>query len=509
MRKGISGSLAEIGTLLDIGIALSAEKEHDRVLEMIVTEARRVTGADAGTLYLCEESQLTFKIVQNETLKVFLGGQGEPVVNFPPVPMRLENVSAYAALKAECVNIADVYEAKEFDFSGPKRYDNMTGYRTKSMLVVPLKNHESEVIAVLQLINATDEQGEVIPFAPELEKVVSSLASQAAISLTNRGLLDSIQQLFHSFVEVMATAIDAQTPYNAHHTRRVAFLAEELGRAINKADRGIFADMVFDEERLEQLVMSAWLHDIGKIATPLSVMNKATRLGDRRELVLLRMDYIAALLRQEYFEKKMASLGKGDRFADEQLEAWWSETWRHWENVYELILYADNPSNRITDDKIAELRKVQLSEYIDREGKRQPWLTAAELEALCVIKGTLTNSERIQMEEHVQVTKRMLEKLPFPRKLEDVPIWASMHHEHLDGKGYPLGLAGESIPLEARILALVDVFDALTASDRPYKKAMPVDEALRIVGFMVKDGKLDGALLQIFQEQKVWEKVHP
>ncbi|WP_341479128.1 HD domain-containing phosphohydrolase [Heliobacterium chlorum] len=508
MRKEISGSLAEIGTLLDIGIALSAEKEHDRVLEMIVTEARRVTGADAGTLYLCEESQLTFKIVQNETLKVFLGGQGEPVVNFPPVPMRLENVSAYAAMNAECVNISDVYEAKEFDFSGPKRYDNMTGYRTKSMLVVPLKNHESEVIAVLQLINATDEKGEIIPFAPELEKVVSCLASQAAISLTNRGLLDSIRQLFHSFVEVMATAIDAQTPYNAHHTRRVALLAEELGNAINKTDRGILAEVSFNEERLEQLVMSAWLHDIGKIATPLSVMNKATRLGDLRELVLLRMDYIAALLKQEYLEKKMVSIDRGDA-NDDDIEAWWRETWGVWESSQQLILYADNPSNRITDEMIAELRKIQRIEYIDREGKRQPWLTAAEVEALCVIKGTLTNSERIQMEEHVQVTKRMLEKLPFPRKLEDVPIWASMHHEHLDGKGYPLGLAGNSIPVEARILALVDVFDALTASDRPYKKAMSVDEALRILGFMVKDGKLDGALLQIFQEQKVWEKVHP
>ncbi|MBM7868227.1 HD domain-containing protein [Heliobacterium gestii] len=506
MSTRLIHTLEEVGALLDIGIALSAEKDHDCLLDRIVTEARRITSADAGTLYLCEGDQLVFKIIHNETMNVFAGGKGEPVT-LPPVPMRPENVSAYTALKREVVNIADVYQAEGFDFSGPKRYDQMTGYRTGSMLVLPLENHESDIIGVLQLINAKDSEGKVIPFAPYLEKVVTSLASQAAISMTNRRLLEDIEQLFNSFVEVMATAIDAQTPYNANHTRRVAQLAGALARAINETKEGPWATELFDEQRLKQLIMSAWLHDIGKITTPLAVMNKATRLGDRREIVLLRLDSIASALRRDYLEAKLVALEKGVPAEQERVEAEWNDAWAEWQRIREMIVAADDPAGRITPEIVQVLQSLSERTYVDAEGKRQTWLTAAEVEALSVFRGTLTEEERRQMEGHVEVTERLLAKVPFPPKMANVPRWAAMHHEHLDGKGYPQRLSGDAIPVEARILSLVDVYDALTASDRPYKKAMPVEDALRILGFMVKDGKLDEGLFRIFCDQRVWEMI--
>ncbi|MZP29362.1 HD domain-containing protein [Heliobacterium undosum] len=506
MSTGLINTLEEVGALLDIGIALSAEKDHDRLLDRIVTEARRITSADAGTLYLCESEKLVFKIIHNEIMKVFLGGNGEPV-NLPPVPLRQENVSAFTALKRKVVNISDVYQAEGFDFSGPKRYDQMTGYRTTSMLVVPLENHESDVIGVLQLINAKDSEGKVIPFAPYLEKVVTSLASQAAISMTNRQLLEDIEQLFNSFVEVMATAIDAQTPYNANHTRRVAQLAGALARAVDATNEGPWAKEYFDEQRLNHLVMSAWLHDIGKITTPLSVMNKATRLGDRQEMVLLRLESIASALRRDYLEAKLAAREKGSLVEAERVEAEWAEAWADWQRIRDLIINADNPSGRITPEIVRELEALMERTYLDAAGNRHTWLTAAEVEALSVVRGTLTEEERRQMEGHVEVTERLLSKVPFPPKMADVPRWAAMHHEHLDGKGYPQRMSGDDIPIEARILSIVDVYDALTAADRPYKKAMPVEDALRILGFMVKDGKLDEGLYRIFCDQKVWEKI--
>ncbi|HNX93130.1 MAG TPA: GAF domain-containing protein, partial [Syntrophomonas sp.] len=244
MKNFNADILHQVEDILNIGIALSMEKDHNRLLEMIVSEARRITNADAGTLYLRDGDFLVFKITQNETLHSFQGGSDDPI-NLPPVPMRMENVSSYVALRNESVNIPDVYAAEGFDFSGPKNYDKITGYRTVSMLVIPLENHEGDVIGVLQLINALDENRHPIPFSPEYEKVISSLASQAAISLTNQQLIGEIEQLFNSFVEVMAAAIDSRTPYNANHTRRVALLSGALASVIDAEKDGCWAEVRF------------------------------------------------------------------------------------------------------------------------------------------------------------------------------------------------------------------------------------------------------------------------
>ncbi|MDD3270161.1 MAG: GAF domain-containing protein [Syntrophomonadaceae bacterium] len=509
MRTYTPEILAQVDDIINIGIALSAEKDKNLLLEMIVTEARRITNADGGTLFLCESDALSYKIMQNESMNTHLGGRGEKIT-FPPVPLRMENVSAYAAITHKSVNIPNVYQVEEFDFSGPKKFDESTGYRTLSMLVIPLENHEDEVIGVLQLINARNENKDLIPFAPHFENVISSLASQAAIAISNMQLIADIENLFNSFVQVMATAIDSRTPYNANHTRRVALLAGELARAINQQKEGRWAEVFFTEDQVAQLVMAGWLHDIGKIATPLEVMNKSTRIERQLELVLQRFDYILAALTAQYLSRKLAiidSSAAGTVERLQELEEWWEKEQTYVKEAREFIIKVDNPGTFVNAEIVARLQEIAGRTYVDSAGEKLPWLRSEELVALSVAKGTLTEAERQVMEDHVVITGRMLEKIPFTKKLKDVPFFASIHHEHLDGKGYPLHLAGDEIPIEGRILALVDVFDALTASDRPYKKAMPLEQALKILGFMVKDGELDGELYQVLAEAKIWENV--
>ena len=502
MRGTITSELShQVGELLNVGIALSAEKDHNRLLEMILSEARRLSGADAGTLYLLEETNLVFRIIQNDTLGIRQGGQGE-VIDLPPVPLAKENVSAYVAMTRELVNIDDVYVSQLFDFTGPQRYDAMTGYRTQSMLVLPLIDHEDDVIGVLQLINAKDSSGRIIPFASHLIKVVASLASQAAIALTNMYFIHDIEELFNSFVQVMATAVDAQTPYNANHTRRVAQLAEALALAVNHwQGEGYWGEQSFDRDRMTQLIMAAWLHDIGKITTPLEVMNKATRLDKRAKEVAARLELAKANARAAYFRELFLAKGGAER---QKVKDRFCQRFLQLAHIGEDIARADNPSTFIDAEFARSLTAIAGTNTACGHRTGTPILLPDELEELTIPRGTLTAKERQIIEDHVVMTQRMLEKMPFIKKLRDVPRFAAMHHELLDGRGYPLGLSNGDIPAEARILALVDVYEALTAMDRPYKKPMPPAKALQILRGMAAEGKLDGELLAIFESSQAW-----
>ncbi|MGE5416009.1 MAG: HD domain-containing phosphohydrolase [Acidobacteriota bacterium] len=496
--------LEQVDDLLNVGIALSAQKDYNGLLELILTEARRIPGADAGTLYIRKPEHLEFRIIQNESLGLFQGGRGEPV-NLPPVPLSMSNVSSFVALTGQSVNIPDVYEVDGFDFSGPKQYDKMTGYRTKSMLVLPLRNNEAEIIGVLQLINARSDNGEVVSFAPHFEKVISSLASQAAVALTNVQYLADIQNLFNCFVQVMATAIDARSPYNANHTRRVAKLTEKMAKAINVEKDGYWGSQCFGQDRTAQLVMAAWLHDIGKITIPLEVMDKTSRLEQRIDLVLQRFDYIEARNKANCLEE-MASLEGDNRLERiKEIQNRLDEVTKRVNYARELVSRANQSATFVTPEMASQLQAIAEWKYLNDAGQELPWLTEDELAALSIQKGTLTDSERRMMESHVEVTRRLLDLIPFTNKLKQVPYFASIHHEHMDGKGYPHGLKGEEIPAEGRILALIDIFDALTASDRPYRKAMPLDAALRVLKSMVQEGKIDGDLFELFCRSKVWE----
>jgi HD-GYP domain-containing protein (c-di-GMP phosphodiesterase class II) len=500
-------SALQLENLLTIGIALSSEKDHNKLLEMIISEARRITNADAGTLYLVEDKHLKIKIIHNLSMNTFLGGKGEDV-NLPPVPISPDYVSGYAALTGKSVNIPDVYQAKGFDFSGPQKYDQMTGYRTTSMLVIPLKNHLEEVIGVLQLINALEpESNKAIPFEPGYETVIEALASLAAIALTNMQLIQEIETLFESFVQVMVTAIDAQTPYNATHTQKVNRLCQLLAEEINRAASGAFAEIFISPDQVKQLTMAGWLHDIGKIATPLEVMNKATRLDTCLPLVLQRLDYALEQEKNNALRRQLELWQAGQPEEAQKVEQEHQERLGRLQAARELVMKADNPATFIDENLRRELESVAKILYQTFEGKEANLLSEGELTCLTIPKGTLTDEERQIMEDHVLVTGKMLAKIPFTKKLARVPELARMHHEHLDGKGYPRRLSGDQIPLEARIIAIADIFDALTASDRPYKKGMPAEKALEIMGFMVKEGKLDGQLMDLFIDKQVWGKL--
>lgn len=487
--------------LLDIGIALSAEKNHKVLLERILSEARRITQCDAGTLYLAAGKQLEFRIIQNDTLKIFRGGRGEAIA-LPPVDMTDSTVAGYCALHKKVLNIADVYEMElaGIDFSGPRRYDSITGYRTKSMLVVPLEDIEGAVIGVLQLLNAKDEQGEVIPFAGYMEQVVRSVASQAAVAINNMRYLEEIDTMLHSFVRVISAAIDERSPYNANHTRNVARLTEKFARYMK--EQGMAPDL--SDEVIEQLVMAAWLHDIGKIAVPLEIMDKPTRLGEHYELVKYRILAIHEQRKEQVVRRSM----KSDQLqTDEGIAAFWQEIAdieTEMNSVLDLLALANNPETLVSEMMQNRIQELAQRTWKSPDGLESPWLLPTEVEALKVSRGTLTCQERQTMENHVTITQKMLKQIPFGGKYSPVPDWACAHHELLDGSGYPHKLMAHELPLPVRILTIMDVFDALTARDRPYKKAMPVEKAFGILENMAGMKKVDSELVHLFNASKVW-----
>lgn len=496
----------DIEELINIVVALAAEKNANHLLESILTYARSITGADAGTLYIKTEEALVFKIMQNDTMGIYRGGKGE-AIDLPPVPLTLGNVSSYVALTGEIINIADVYECEQFDFSGPKKYDALTGYRTCSMLVVPMVNHEDEIIGVMQLINAKNREGDIIPFNPFYEKVVASLASLAAVTLTRIRFIEDIENLLVSFVRVMAAAVDALTPYNATQSRRVAEMAEAFARYLNEVELEGYGKGYFDDEKIKQLVMAAWLHDIGKIAVSLPVMNKPSRLGEHYDLVMQRLDYIRAKTEAGFYLREIAALQAGKKEEEEELKKEREASINAVEKARETIRKANDPATVVDEELADEIRKIASMTYEAPDGSIKNWLTDLEKEELTVPRGTLTAGERQIIESHVEMTEKLLKKIPFPRRLEKIPHIAATHHECLNGKGYPRGLKGDEIPLEGRILALLDIFEALTAEDRPYKKSMPPGQAVKTLGFMVEEGRLDAELYEHFCRSRIWEKL--
>lgn len=490
IRAFANGQVARIQELVKIGMALSAEKNLDRLLEMIVSEARRFTHADGGTLYIKNDRQeLEFMIVQNDSLGIRMGGTGEQI-SWPPVLLRNaegvenhRNVSAHCALLGVWVNINDVYGA-DFDFQGTRDFDTRTGYRSKSMLLVPMRNHEDEVIGVLQLLNARHpETGETVDFRAHEIADLTSLASQAAVAITNVRLVKELERLLDAFLRAIAAAIDEKSPYTGGHVANVAELTVRLAEAINRTDTGPFAANSFSEEELDELRMAAWMHDIGKVTTPEYVVDKATKLQtiyDRIEVVKTRLEVLKR-------DAEIARL-KGENGAEVNLALY--------DEMSKFLAEVNTGGEFLGDDKIEKIREIGRLEF-EMNGERRPLLTDEEIENLSIRRGTLTGAERGIINNHVALTIKMLEKLPFPRKLQRVPEFAGMHHEKLDGSGYPQGICAEKIPLQARILAVADVFEALTAADRPYSQGKKLSEAMRIIGFMVKDKHLDKDLCDL------------
>ena len=500
-----------IKQLAEIGLALSAEKNISKLLEMIVDEARDLSNADAGTLYIVDDDKmhLCFEIMQNDTMKTRMGGTSGIEITLPKVPLYINgqpnhsNVSSYTALTGEIVNIPDVYEAEGFDFTGPKKYDLTTGYRSKSMLVIPMKNHENEIIGVLQLLNAKDiKTGELVSFFTEYVNLVASLASQAAVALTNTQLIQDLKNLFYSFIKSIATAIDEKSPYTGGHIKRVVFLTMMLAEEINKAADGPFKDIYFNEDEMEELRLAAWMHDVGKITTPEYVVDKSTKLqtiSDRISLIETRFYLIAKLIENKYLNQKIKVLKKGENIKTEiqRIDQKLGDETGLLYNELDFIKTCNNPGESMDDDKITRIKEIAEKIYLP-DNKKHYYLTEDEVKNLCIRKGSLTKEERKIIENHATMTLRMLKQLPFPRKLANVPEYAAAHHEKLDGSGYPRGLTEKEMPFQSRIMAVADIFEALTAKDRPYKKPMKLSQAVKIMGFMKKDKHIDPDIYDLF-----------
>ena len=508
--------LTLIRRLTEIGAALSAERNIDRLLEMIVDEARNFTRADGGTLYITsdDETALHFAIVQNTKLNVRMGGTGGQIT-WPPVMLKnadgspnFSNVSAYAAISGEVVNIPDVYDAEGFNFQGTRKFDAETGYRSKSMLVVPMKNHLSDIIGVLQLLNAQDDtSGKVVDFSYECQQMTESLASQAAVALSNNRLIHSLEDLLESFITTIATAVDEKSPYTGGHVKRVAELTISIAEKINEMTDGPFAAVHFSENALRELRMSAWLHDIGKITTPEYVVDKAKKLEtifDRIETIKTRFEVIKRDRRIETLQDRLRNAESSVPRDEQHFGAPDADDdFNQLAKELNLLITANTGDEFMADEMIAEIKKIGARKW-DCEGKAFPLLTDDEVYNLTIRRGTLTDEERDVINRHALVTQKMLSQLPFPKHLRNVPAYAAAHHEKLDGTGYPFGLKGEDISLQSRIMALADVFEALTAKDRPYKKGKTLSEALKILSFMVKDGHIDKDLFELFTRENIY-----
>ncbi len=503
--------MGQLQQLSDIGRSLSGEYDLNSLLEKILVQACEFASADAGTLYILEDNVLKFKIVQNKSLNIRMGGESGEPITFDPVELKESNVSAFVALNGIPVNIQDVYDTDLFDFTGPKKFDESTGYRSKSMLVIPMRNHESDVIGVLQLMNAVNPKtGEVVPFSPDFENLTESLASQAAIAITNAKLINDMEGLFESFVKVMATAIDEKSPITGGHIRRVANLTQTMAHVINEQNEGSFKEVSFSRDKLHELRIAAWMHDIGKVTTPVEIIEKAKKLQtifDRIEFIDLRLQFLIQNSRLEALEKRQALMEKGA--PPEELEKLQRETQARQEelkDVRKFIHYCNQPSEFLADEAVERLQEIAKKIYTDIDGNPCNYLQEDEVKNLSIRKGSITEEERTIMQNHASITLRMLNQIPFTKKLKNIPNFAGAHHECINGKGYPLGLKDEEIPFEGRLMAVTDIAEALTASDRPYKKAMPLDNVYRILTAMANNNELDADMVDLFIKQNVYDR---
>jgi len=516
----------QIKRLNEIGISLSSERDADIVCDKILKGAMELTNADGGSLYRISDDRQTleFVIVATHTLDIYMGGSSGSEIRFPPVQLyindepNMNTVVTCAAHTETTINIPDAYNADGYDFSGTKKFDQQTGYRTQSLLTVPMKNHQGIIIGVLQLINSKDDEtGETNKFTSDERHLTESLASQAAVALTNNRLIEEQKKLFESFIELLAGAIDAKSPYTGGHCRRLPELTLMIAEACNEEEEGVLADFRLSDKDLYELKIAGWLHDCGKVTTPEYVVDKATKLEtiyDRINTVDTRFEVLKRDAKIEMLEQKLSRLNGSSKSDTRKSDARKNNT-SDLENTYEEkiakmeddrdFIRSSNIGGEFMDDDLRQ-RVKDIAEYrwINPEGGDAKLLDHEEVMNMCIQRGTLNDSEREIINNHIVMTIKMLGELPFPRHLLNVPEYAGGHHERMDGKGYPLGLTKEQMSIPARMMGIADIFEALTASDRPYKKGKKLTECLRILGFMKKDNHIDPDIFDVFIRRKVY-----
>jgi HD-GYP domain-containing protein (c-di-GMP phosphodiesterase class II) len=495
-----------VNQLTRIGLALSGERDRDTLLEHILLAAKDIAQADGGTLYLLSPEQdiLEYVIVRTDSLGIAYGGTTGKKPPFRIIRMYEEKTGqpnlrtqvVRAMFSKKTINIADVYQSNEFDFAGTKQFDLKYGFRTRSVLTIPMVSHRNHPIGCLQLINAKDaESGATIAFSQEVSEIVSSLASQAAVIVDKEMLMSDQKNLLESFIKMMAQAIDAKSPYTGAHCVRVPVLTEMLAEAACQAKTGMFEKFTLSEEEKYELHIASWLHDAGKIVTPVHIMDKATKLEtiyDRIHLIIARIEILQRDAKIALLE---GSLSQAEYDATSQ-------------QLHDDLAFLEtaNIGSEWMDDAAIERIKMLQQKTLSIKGKAQPLLSENEAYNLRTRRGTITPEERQIMNDHMVHTVNMLESMPWPKHLQRVPEYACGHHEKMDGTGYPKGLLAATMSLPARMMAIADVFEALTAVDRPYKKPKKLSEAMRIIGQFKKNNHLDPDIVDFFVTSKTYRK---
>ncbi len=510
--------LRRLEQLNQIGTSLSKERDITRLLESILLAAKAITNADGGTLYrmLDDHTALRFEILRTDTLRIAMGGTSGNPISFPNLPLLDENgapndslVAAYAAIHHQTVNIADAYTEPNFDFSGTRHFDERTGYRSRSFLAVPMKNHEGEIIGVLQLINAQQPGStKVVTFSSSDQSLVESLASQAAIALTNRLLISQLEELFESFINLINLAIDEKSHYTGGHCQRVPALTMMLAEAVNATTRGPMSSFTMDDRDRYELKIAGLLHDCGKVTTPVHVVDKATKLQtlfDRIELIDTRFEVLKRDAEIGALRQQLELRAKVNPDAETAVWAGYRSEMDALEADRAFLRATNVGAEKTMDDALQRVRQIAGSRlWRNVEGVETEFLTSDELENLTIRAGTLTQAERNTINHHIVATIKMLEQLPWPRHLRNVPEYAGGHHERMDGKGYPKGLTRDQMSVQARVMGIADIFEALTASDRPYKPGMKLSQAMGIMNRFKHNGHIDPDLFDVFVGEKVY-----
>ncbi|GGY76704.1 HD domain-containing phosphohydrolase [Pseudoduganella plicata] len=497
--------------LTELSVALGAGHDTDLLLERILLVAKRMTNADGGTLYRpsSDGRTLCFHLSVNDTLGLHLGGSSGNPGDIAPVALtgeqgepNLESVAAYAANQGQSVNIADVYQADGFNFSGMRAFDQRFGYRSQSFLTVPMRDHTGELLGVLQLINARDPRGGTVgTFSATDQRFIEALAAQAAVALTTQQLVGQLEKLLEGIVNLINIGIDEKSPYTGRHCQFVPVLTMMLADAASEAEHGPLANFRMSDADRKELWLAGLLHDCGKITTPVHIVDKATKLQTIYDRIGLLDTRFEVLLRDAELRALKEQIAGGDpdaigaRLRQEQATLRAERAFLRHVNV---------GSEGMAPDDEDRVRRIAARRWTDAEGVEQPFLGADEVHNLTIRYGTLTPEERAIINNHIVMTVRMLESLPWPKHLRHVPEFAGGHHERMDGKGYPKGLRGDQMSIPARVMAIADIFEALTATDRPYKKPKALSEALAILGRFSLNGHIDPALFDIFVRRKVY-----
>lgn len=553
----LHGATREIRDLNQIGAALSAEHDTAKLLEMILTKSREITQSDAGSLYLVEQEELDespeaqaageelkrggvvtdlIPAEGNSDARIIMRAEGKKRLRFKlaqndsaDIPFRErvmeiseKSIAGYVALTGRAVNIEDAYHMPpDVPYSINRKFDEDSGYRTKSILAVPMKNQKDEIVGVLQLINAKRDPGfrleslqsvtnQVVPFAERQRAIVQSLASQAAVALENSQLYEAIQRLFEGFVRAAVIAIEARDPTTSGHSFRVANLTVALAETVDRSEDGPFKDLRFSRNQMKEIRYASLLHDFGKVGVREEVLVKAKKLyPSQLELINQRFQFVKRSMEREVLQSQLEYvLEQGREEYMKQLpgfEQKLHEQMAELDGYFQTILRSNEPTV-LAEGNFERLVDIAARRFENFAGEEQPLLTGDEVRLLSIRKGSLDDTERLQIESHVVHTFKFLQQIPWTKEIRSIPDIARGHHEKLNGKGYPYKLSAAEIPIQTRMMTVADIFDALCAVDRPYKRAVTLERALEILGFAVKDGEVDPVLFEMFIQSKVWER---